>query len=391
MPLTRRRLLRSAPVLCGVALPGVFGRVAPAAGSAKRTDTVLVVVQLGGANDGLNTVVPFRNPDYLAARPTLKVTDALPIAGSGTGAIGLHPAMKPLAEQYERGRVGIVQGVGLPRPNRSHFEAMDVWHRGTPDADERLGWLGRAVPRLDGGAAVSVGAGDPPLALFGAGGPAPSIRSAESYRLERAAKLTGRPVAGGSLLDVVRASQAEAVRSAARVAEATGRGKTGGTYPATGLGERLSLVADLIDAELPERVYHTALDGFDTHAVQPATHERLLGELAGAVAAFLDDLADRGHLGRVLVLGFSEFGRRVAENGSLGTDHGAAGPVLLAGGGVRSGLIGAHPSLTDLDDGDLKTHTDFRRVYAALLDGWLGVDSAAVLGGRFAPADVLRG
>ena len=271
-----------------------------------------------------------------------------------------------------------------------------MWHRGVapgeggaePGGGGRFGWLGRSLPGLGGPrAALHVGGGEPPAALFGASGPAPSIRDAAAYRLRGAAPAASA-LSGGGLLDVVRAATAEATASAARVREALDAGDGGASYPATGLGDRLKLVGRLIRAGMSERVYYTDFGGFDTHAVQAAHHPGLLAELGDAVAAFFADLRDAGQAERVTLLAFSEFGRRVAENGSGGTDHGVAGPLFLAGPKVRAGLIGEHPSLTDLDAGDLKWRADFRTVYAALLDDWLGIDADAALGGRWERAAV---
>ena len=396
MPHPRRSFLaRSAGVLCGAAAPGLLGRAAAAAPPADRAggrQTALVVVQLTGGNDGLNTLVPLRDPAYRAARPTVAVDprDALRINADA----GFHPQLRGFADLWEEDALAVVRGVGYPNPDRSHFESLAVWHRGVAPGRaanrENLGWLGRALPELGGsGAALHVGAGEPPAALLGAAGPAPSLRDANAYRLRGAPPPPELTASGGGLLGLVRGATAEAAASSDRVRRALRRDSGAPPYPQTGLAERLRLVARLIDAELPERVYYTELGGFDTHAVQPGTHPALLGELGGAIAAFLADLKARGQGDRVVLMAFSEFGRRVAENGSGGTDHGVAGPLFLAGSKVRAGLLGAAPSLTDLDAGDLKWSVDFRTVYAALLRNWLGVDDVAVLGERFEPAAVL--
>ena len=402
MPLPRRSFLASsAGVLCGLNAPGLLGRAAfaaPPSDAHGGDQTVLVVVQLSGGNDGLNAVVPLRDPAYCRARPKLGIprADCLRVDAE----TGFAPSLRGFADLLESGRLAVVRGVGYPNPDRSHFESMDVWHRGVApspggqdgDADSRVrasvGWLGRALPALGGpGLGLHVGGGEPPLALRGTAGPAPSLRSADAYRLKGAA--APATAAAGGLLGLVQSANAEAAASSERVWKAVEAGGDGDSYPDTGLAGRLKLVARLIDAGLPERVYYTDLPGFDTHAVQPATHPGLLEELGGAVAAFFKDLSSRGQADRVVLLAFSEFGRRVAENGSGGTDHGVAGPLFLAGPRVKPGLLGPAPSLTDLDAGDLRWHTDFRTVYAALLENWLGVDAAEILGGDFKPADVL--
>ena len=392
MSLARRSFLASSGgVLCGLNAPGLLGRAA-AAGGAKGGERALVVVQLSGGNDGLNAVVPFADPAYRKARPKLAIppADVLKIDGE----TGFHPSLRGFADLLEAGSLGVVRGVGYPNPDRSHFVSTDVWQRAAlPDGADgrvrsRTGWLGRALPQMGGvSAGLHVGEGEPPGALLGDAGPAPSLRDAAAYRLR--GRSAPPPATAAGLLGQVEAAAAEAAASSERVRRATeANAPDAAGYPDTGLAERLKLVARLIDADLPERVFYTDLPGFDTHAVQPATQPALLEELGGAVAAFFADLRARGQADRVTLLAFSEFGRRVAENGSGGTDHGAAGPLFLAGPRVRGGLIGPAPSLTDLDGGDLKWHTDFRTVYAALLRDWLGVDADAVLGGRFEPAAV---
>ncbi|MEM9702842.1 MAG: DUF1501 domain-containing protein [Planctomycetota bacterium] len=392
----RSFLARSAGVLCGAAAPGLLGRAGFAAPRADRPgaeSTVLVVIQLSGGNDGLNTVVPLGDPAYRAARPTLAVNrrDALKIDAE----TGFHPNLTGFSGLLDDGALGVVRAVGYPNPDRSHFESMAVWHRGVAPGDEaagltKLGWLGRATPTLGGaGSALHVGGGEPPAALLAASGPAPSLRDAASYRLRGNAPPTTAAAAPGGLLGLVQGATAEAKASSDRVRRAMSRDDGPARYPQTGLAERLKLIARLIDAELPERIYYTEHGGFDTHAVQEGTHPRLLKELGDAAAAFQADLAARGQAKRVVLMAFSEFGRRVKENGSAGTDHGVAGPLFLIGDGVQPGLIGPAASLTDLDEGDLKWKTDFRTVYAALLQNWLGVDAAGVLGQSFDPADVL--
>jgi uncharacterized protein (DUF1501 family) len=193
----------------------------------------------------------------------------------------------------------------------------------------------------------------------------------------------------GDLVRFLQSSTTAALTSSERVHAAMRDYKPATKYPGTGLAERLRSVAQLIDAGLGTRIYYVALDGFDTHSDQGEAHANLLGELAGAVGAFVDDLSQHGHGERVTVMMFSEFGRRLRENASRGTDHGAAAPMFLAGGRVRPGLIGKHPSLTDLDDGDPKFHTDFREIYAAVLQNWLGWNTDGILDAKFKPADVL--
>jgi uncharacterized protein (DUF1501 family) len=419
MTFTRRSFLAtSSTVALGLALPEVFRRTALAAPKSDQPggkQTVLVVVQLSGGNDGLNTVIPFRDPLYLAARPKLR--QPADTVKKITAELAFHPTMAGCAELFEKSQLAVVQGVGYPGPNRSHFESMDVWHKALAPADhgikeQKYGWLGRSVGQLGpGGMAVTIGAGDPPLALFGPTGHAPAVKSLAEYQLRVAVKgddparrtliegfAGGEPSGGVSpgkdrpqneLLALVRESARQTYRSARQLREAAGKYDTPVAYPDNGLGQRLKLIAQLIHAGVPERVYYTKLDGFDTHAAQQPQHASLLAELSDGLAAFQKDLSHHGHGHRVVTMTFSEFGRRVKENASDGTDHGAASQMFLVGEKVKAGVIGAHPSLADLDDGDLKHHTDFRSVYGVLLEQWLGVPAETVLGAKYPAVDVL--
>jgi uncharacterized protein (DUF1501 family) len=436
---SRRRFLQttlgsSALLSSGLAVPTFLARSAWAvADDANRNgqgsqENVLVVVQLSGGNDGLNTVIPYADPAYNKNRILLRIGrgEVLKVDND----VGLHPRMEGFSKLLEANRLAIVQGVGYPNPNRSHFESMDIWHSAQPGAAgqeydplkastrARLGWLGRMLDqqRRTGGQtaaksaqppaqdvpALYLGENELPLALVARETPVPAFDSLESFRLQTAGgavpsrvlrelSAAERPAAP-PLTDFVRRSMLNALDSSEKVQEAIRADKSTVKYPGYGLATKLRNVARLIDAGLKTRIYYVALDGFDTHANQRDAHAGLLDELASSVKAFLDDLAHRGHLDRVLVMSFSEFGRRVRENASSGTDHGAAAPLFLAGGKVRPGLIGKHPSLTALDrEGDMQFHTDFRQVYATLLDCWLGCESAAVLGEKFKHVDMLKG
>ena len=392
-------------------VPTFLGRSADAAaggdGGAKANDRVLVVVQLVGGNDGLNMVVPHGLDGYARGRRALRLPSkqVLPINDE----IGLHPSMRGLAGLLEGGRLAIVQGVGYPNPDRSHFRSMEIWESARPD-DKALetGWLGRLVdeaPTPSGGAApaLHVGARSLPLALRARHAEVPSLESLEQYRLrlggddaevrarrdslDHLARLE-RPE-GDPLLGFLRRSTLSAYTSSRRLESLSGRADAGSAdYPNFGLARRLELIAKVIKAGFGTRIFYTTLEGFDTHANQLGAHAALLNELSASLAAFEADLASAGQADRVAVLSFSEFGRRVAENASLGTDHGAAAPVLVVGPVRSAGLVGAHPSLDDLDDGDLRHQTDFRRVYATLLESWLGCPAAPIVGPGFAPLDL---
>jgi uncharacterized protein (DUF1501 family) len=375
-------------------------------GAEKSGERILVVVQLSGGNDGLNTVVPYTNELYFKNRPSLALGEGAVLKVEG--GIGLHPSLSGFATLLENRQLAILQGIGYPNPNRSHFESMDIWHSARTAADDRkLGWLGRA---FDARAAQFAATGDPPamhlgsevqpLALTAREVPSPSIRSLEQFKLETGGNeklrtaiqsAAAAPRAGDNdLLKFVQTRTTSALEVSRRIESSGESYTTPVAYPGTPLAEKLKRIAQLIDAGLATRVYYVALDGFDTHSDQGAAHAGLLQQLGGALAAFTEDLQSHGHADRVLTLVFSEFGRRVDENASRGTDHGAAAPVFVVGNQVKSGLIGKHPSFTDLEDGDIKFHTDFRAVYATLLENWLGWPAAPVLGDGFKPVEILK-
>jgi uncharacterized protein (DUF1501 family) len=315
--------------------------------------------------------------------------------------LGFHPAARPLSNLLESGRLAVVQGVGYPRPNRSHFESMDIWHTcQRKDEPRETGWLGRyldAQPAVQGDAsALDLGSRKQPLALAAERVRVPTIRSLDRFRLQggqpfrKAAASLGAPAPGGGLLGFVQSSRSTALDASQRVEQAVRGYRTPIAYPDNRLAERLKWVAQLLDAGLTTRVYYTEIDGFDTHSQQAPAHEALLRQFSTALEAFLDDVRHQGQAERVLVMVFSEFGRRVQENASKGTDHGAAAPMFLAGQRVRAGLVGQHPSLTELVDGDLQFHTDFRQVYATVLENWLGWPSRSILGDDYDPLDAVN-
>lgn len=408
MNTSRRRFLATAAatstLLPFAPLAGGFWSRVLAAGEAARSGRVLVVVQLSGGNDGLNTVVPFAEDAYYRDRPTLAI--GRPQVLTINDHCGFHPQLTGFAKLLEAGKLAVVQGVGYPNPNRSHFESMDIWHTAQRnEANRNTGWLGRYFDSARGQAgdrdpaAMHFGAENQPLALAAEHVAVPSVRSIDRFRMKLADDrelrqaveqnvAAARP-ATNDLLQFVQASAASALTTSKLVENAAANYQAAVEYPAFELAGKLKTIAQLIDAELTTPVYYVTLDGFDTHSTQAAAHAGLLRQLADSVHVFVEDISAHGHGDRVTVLSFSEFGRRVQENASQGTDHGAAAPVFLAGSHVKSGLIGAHPSLTDLDDGDVKHHTDFRRIYASLLQTWLGVpDPAAILGARYEPLGV---
>jgi uncharacterized protein (DUF1501 family) len=386
--------------------PGFLARTAlaaPTADSPGAKDTILVVIQLTGGNDGLNTVVPFKDPLYAKYRPTLQLPRAQ--LQKVNDEIGLHPSMNGFAELLQDGALCIVQGVGYPNPSQSHFRSMDIWHAASTRETLTEGWLGKALHRLPQTGAFHVAMANEPnwLALQGAPFKVPALTSLEDFQLRTPAasgsdqrsqrqvlEASVKRPADNPLLSFVQQIALNTYENTRRLREIGRNYQPKVPYPQTGLANRLRLVAQLIEANLGARIYYVSLDGFDTHASQANTHANLLAELSGAVTAFFKDMAARGHRDRLCIMTFSEFGRRVQENGSRGTDHGSAAPMFLIGGRVRPGLVGEHPSLEKLEFGNLKHHTDFRQVYAAVLEKWLGIPSQGILDGQFKPLDVFR-
>ncbi len=372
---------------------------------------ILVVLQMAGGNDGLNTVIPFEDDAYYRARPTLAIDRK---AGLKLGDnVALAPVLEPLERLFGEGHLAIVQGVGYPNPNRSHFRSTEIWETAS-DANQTLveGWLGRYFDNCCGGEDVTVGvaignglpqsfaAKEPIGVAFNGGqqGPRGRKRLEEESESQIAPELAETDVTsseGGTIssfegaspegdsLAFIQRTALNAAVSAERIRAISQSRPSGEGYPQGRLGSHLSLIARLIDGGMPTRVYYASQGGYDTHNNQSGTHQRLLSEMGEAVAAFLNDLKLRGHLDRVVLMTFSEFGRRVVENGSGGTDHGAAAPLFLAGGGVQGGLYGVSPSLTNLDRGDLIHGIDFRSVYATILAQWLRVEPVGVLGKTF--------
>lgn len=401
-------------VSLGLAPPAFLSRAAWAAetGESKPKDgRILVLVQMAGGNDGLNTVIPHGDPEYYKARPGIGI--AKPNVLKIDDALGFHPQMTGFKELYDEGRLAIVQGIGYPNPDRSHFRSMDIWHSARPDVDyTQDGWLGRGLDltvEQHAGAmrAMALGTNRLPLALLGSKVNVPSISNLAGYHLELGAgpeanrkfqrRLMGEIAerqssssglgAAAANLDFLRKTAMTAFTSADKLKEVTASYKPASPYPTNGLGEKLKIVAQIIAGELGTRVVFVSLDGFDTHAQQAGSHQALLGELSSAIRAFFEDLKGHSLDERVVLATFSEFGRRVKENGSLGTDHGAASQVFIAGPTVKGGLHGKHPSLTDLVEGDLKFHTDFRSVYTTLLSKVLDWPAEKVLGGAFPTID----
>ena len=382
-----------------------------------RDGNILVVLQLAGGNDGLNTVIPMGNDEYRKSRPTIGVPEASILKLDPH--TGLHPSLSGLASAYQEGHLAVVQGVGYPNPNRSHFRSTEIWATAVDsNKSSNTGWIGRYFDNACSGCDASVGiamASQMPQALTasvpkgvlyqgGGGGGKKKNKKGGGAKAEADGSMMMEEdddagQAGGSIgmlngpgnlgklsaLDFLERTEMDAKVSQQEIAQASGKAKNSVPYPTTRLGQNFAMVSRLIAGGMPTRIYYLSLGGFDTHTQQAGAHERLLKEMGDAVAAFLSDLKAQGNLGRVSLMTFSEFGRRVKENASGGTDHGAAAPMFLAGGGIKSGLLGKMPSLApqDLFDGDVKYNTDFRSVYATVLEKHLGVKSAGILRTQF--------
>ena len=365
---------------------------------------ILVVVQLSGGNDGLNTVIPYADDIYHRARPVLhhdaktvlKIDDHL----------GLHPNLGGLKNLYDKGLMSIVQGVGYPNPNRSHFRSMDIWQSAQPEKEVVTnGWLGRYFDNTCRGNDPHVGlsVGDRlPLAMEGERIQPLSIEKPETYRyagrdveryleLNKAKKLVAaEAITPVSQLDFLRRTAMDAQLSSDEILKMSRAHAPAASYPFGEFGSGLRTIAAMINGGLPTRVYYVSLGSFDTHAQERNVHDRLMQQLSDGVSAFWSDLTAQKNDDRVLMMTFSEFGRRVEQNASAGTDHGAAAPMMFFGKSLAAGIVGKHPSLTDLDQGDLKHTIDFRNVYASVLENWMETPSAPILGQAFKPLQLIK-
>jgi uncharacterized protein (DUF1501 family) len=412
-----RTLAGSSLLAVGSVVPQFIARTALAA-EAGAKETILVIVEMTGGNDGLNMVIPYADDLYHKNRPTLRQTKQQVVVVDDH--VGLNNGMRGIEPMLKNGQLAVVQGVGYPNPDRSHFESMDVWQSGDPKRQTPTGWVARSVADLQdkkGNVPVmQIGEKRLPLALQGAPGGVVSINSAVPYKLDlgtndparqkerrqliedlaKPAEATDRD----DLLQFVQRRQLQTYTTLDRLqdllknqqmnnqnffSQATGRFYQGGSLPV-----KLNLIAQLIQRNFGTRVFYVSQDGYDTHSAQADAHRNLLAELADGIANFFTTLKNTKHDSQVLVMTFSEFGRRVQENGSRGTDHGAGSCLFVAGPAAKGGAVTKHPSLSDLDAGDLKHHVDFRQVYATLLDQWLGCDSRTILNGQFQHLELLK-
>jgi len=409
-----------------------------------RPDRILVVLQLAGGNDGLNTVIPISNDDYYKARPRLGIArnKALKVSDD----FGFHPNAPGFKKLFEDGHMAVLHAVGYPNPNRSHFRGTDIWATAEPDKVGHSGWLGRYFDNCCSGAdpgptaknakqdktaepnsAVAL-TNDPPTVLQGEKYIPIAFRNLEGLSYRDAARNAAVRSAFEKLNDVgpdemmddehqimhdrqnklilpetgaqpreqteefLQRTALNARVYADQIRKTASNLQNKANYPQSRLAADLKLVAQMIASGMPTRVYYVTLGGFDTHSNQINRHEQLMTQLSGAMEAFITDLKELGHLDRTMVMTFSEFGRRVNENGSQGTDHGEAAPLFIFGGAVKPGFVGQFPDLTPskLHRGDVPFSTDFRRIYATVLRNWLKADDAKVLGRKFDTLPLLK-
>ncbi|MBL7808319.1 MAG: DUF1501 domain-containing protein [Saprospiraceae bacterium] len=354
----------------------------------------LVIIQLSGGNDGLNTIIPVRNDIYYKERPRLGIKREQAL--SLTDEAGIHPALSGLKSLWDDGSMAILNSVGYPNPDRSHFRSMDIWHSGSPaDAYWQTGWLGRYLDAHCAGRPAAALELDDTLSLALKGENTKGLAFQDVKRLyesTRSAYFADYVAAGPKSpndekpVDYLYKTMAETLSSADYLFEQSKKQPTQAAYPPTGLGRDLKTIASLILADTNTSVYYASLGSFDTHINQDGQQKRLFEELNGAMAAFAADMKANGKWQEVLVVTFSEFGRRVAQNASGGTDHGTANNMMLLGGGLKQeGLLNPMPDLVDLEEGDVKFVVDFRQVYATLLQRWLEADAQKILNTSFQP------
>jgi uncharacterized protein (DUF1501 family) len=408
--ITRRDFLVSGVTAAGVGIivPPVFAKsVFAATADAIHNDHVLVVLQLGGGNDGLNTVVPYADPAYPSARPTIGVAPDTVLHLDAS--VGLNPVMPGFKKLFDAGQLAVVQGVGYDTPTYSHFEGLYVWEHADPARRQTDGWLGKLLASqvdtqghpLTG---CALGQASTPAELLAGNSTVSVIQSVDAYQVQGgsghqvAAPALYRRTPGiyGAVLD-----QALSTAETGITALQGSRGKytPAATYAPTSavygsknsLATSLQLAAEMIVTEPTVKVCHVVLGGFDTHQDEVNRQNALLADVDAAVSAFMQDMQAHGQSNRVVLMTWSEFGRRVVENGGKGTDHGAAAPLFVVGAPVKGGLYGEAPSLTStIDSGNLKYTVDFRSVYQTLIRDWLQADAAAVLGGSFPELPLIR-
>ena len=396
MLITRRSFLKGAAIVAASTsfAPSFLARTAYTALASGNNQ--LVVIQLSGGNDGINMVIPYGTPQYAQSRPTLAIPQDQVLALDSN--VGLHPNLKALKALWDQKMVAVVQGVGYPNPNRSHFQSMQIWQTAAPDNSQSTGWLGRYdEANLQGQRLGALNIGDQlPRTFWTEHTVVPSVGSLNNYQFltdprapdDKQAQIDAINKIFNNAVnrdgpDFFRTSAIDAFQTASDLKSAVSGTKSSAQYPTTSFGNQLKLVGQLIGSNLGTRMYYVSLGSFDTHSGEKNTHDRLMTTLNDGLDAFAKDLQAQGAFDKTAIMTFSEFGRRVRENGSGGTDHGTAEPMFVIG-GAKGGLYGSYPSMSDLDVGDLKFTTDFRSVYSTIVGDWLGGDPVQAVGGSFA-------
>lgn len=357
---------------------------------------VVVILQLSGGNDGLNTVIPMRNDIYYRSRPRLGI--AKDKALSVTDEVGLHPALTAFKQAYDDGALGILNSVGYPNPDRSHFRSMDIWHTASKSTEYwNTGWVGRYLDAQCSGCdkptqALEI---DDVLSLALKGDEVKGLALKDPKRLygisnekyfKEVLKQHSADHHGEQPVEYLYKTLSETLSSADYIFQQSKLHPTKTSYPATDLGNSLKIIASLIFSDINTKVYYVSLGSFDTHINQENQQQRLFKEMNDAIASFVKDLKMNNRFNDVLLFSFSEFGRRVVQNASGGTDHGTANNMFFISGGLKEkGLLNAMPDLEDLDEGDLKYKVDFKNVYATVLKNWLGADIEKILGNKYSP------
>ncbi len=417
MNFSRRAMLKNGMLVvsAGMVMPAIFSRGVASAkamdlegarASLAASDRTLIVVQMAGGNDGLSTVVPYTDATYRKLRPTLAVAEdkVLPL----NARLGLHPNLSPLKSLWDQGHLAVVEGVGYPNQSLSHFQAMDIWQTLDLTGEGSNGWLGKLVSGWvdqDGHPFKALDIGTQTAqALSSISTPVPTISALQNYRIvPDPADRDGGNARVQALLNLYNTypksspyaalldmTALNAQQGSKQLYQADATYVPAVTYPQGPFAAGLKVLAEAIVQGLGLRVGYVTLGGFDTHANQLATHDTLMQTLAAGLSAFYTDLQKHNRANNVVVMTWSEFGRRVEENGSLGTDHGTAAPLFVLGNAVSKGIYGEPPDLTSLDqNGNLKYTVDFRSVYATVLDRWLGASSKDVLGGSFGAQNFL--
>jgi uncharacterized protein (DUF1501 family) len=407
MNVSRRRFLRNGLSVAGICLgwehlSAIAARAATLAPRLAGSSKILVVIQLTGGNDGINTLIPYTANAYYKLRPTLAIKQEKVLQLNDN--VALHPNMSAMSDLFKAGKLAVIAGAGYPNPNRSHFRSIEIWQTAEPERIAATGWLGRYLDECSSSktshenlfTAINV---DPelPKSLTAEKVLVPSVSNVNQFRFiadqhyekDRLCQLESFKRIYSSLdtdrpdIKLLRDTGLDAMEASDYLARAVKEYKGNVEYPNNNLARNLKFIAQLITAGVDARIYNLSFGGFDTHANQLGTQGNLLKQLSDSISAFQKDLEEHNVDKDVVLMTFSEFGRRVAQNNGNGTDHGTAGPVFVVGSSVKSGVYGDYPSMTDLDSGDLKYSVDFRCIYSTILERWLSADSRRILGGHF--------